>query len=318
MKVYISPLVMNESANFQILNRVFYFFEEKKHWLCIDTLEDLTAIKNSDWFLSLAEYQREIYTEILNNAFDSSINNKEKPYTFEIQNLYFYLSEPAYLIVENEISDVAFFQTIMRCFPKESKKIKEALAQRPEWLIIKNAGGKGQMEKIAKHLKERNESARIFIFRDSDKRFPTNENNDVGKLEDFCKKNDISFHILQKREIENYLPLSALATLTDKKEVFEAYKQLNTAQQDFYDMEKGFGGKNEIPNDCEGLWDNIDKKKPNFQHLRNGFCGNNGKRLLETLFQNQDLITKESLLARCQSTGQNELKELLGKIVKIL
>ncbi len=123
---------------------------------------------------------------------------------------------------------------------------------------------------------------------------------------------------MQKREIENYLPLSVLATLTDKKEVFEAYKQLNPAQQDFYDMEKGFDGKNEIPNDCDGLWDNIDKKKPNFQHLRYGFCGKNGKSLLETLFENQVLITKEGLLERCKSTGQNELKELLAKIAKAL
>ncbi len=188
MKVYISPLMMNESTNFQTLNRVFHFFEEKKHWLCIDTEEDLTAIKNSDWFLSLAAYQREIYSEILNSDFDRSVTDNSEAQRFSAQNLYPCLDEPLYLIVENEISDAAFLQTIMRCFPKESKKIKEALAERPVWLQIRHSGGKGQMTKIATKMREYNAQARIFIFRDSDKRFPTNKNNDVVKLEDFCKK----------------------------------------------------------------------------------------------------------------------------------
>jgi hypothetical protein len=134
MKVYIEPSIMNEESNFRILDRVFHFFEEEKHWLCIDNEEDLDIIKNSIWFQSLKNYEREIYEKILDNSFDRSLNDNEFPQIFEPKNLYFCLSEPLYLIVENEISDIAFFDTIVRCFPKQSKKIKKALEQRPTWL----------------------------------------------------------------------------------------------------------------------------------------------------------------------------------------
>jgi flavodoxin len=103
-----------------------------------------------------------------------------------------------------------------------------------------------------------------------------------------------------------------------KKDVFESYKQLDDSQKDFYDMEKGFNGKNEIPDDCEGLWDNINRKSSDFENLRYGFCGSKGKGVLEALFQNQVLITPNGLLERCKSTGENELKDLLSKIAKAL
>ncbi len=51
MKVSIVPDLMNEEANFQVFNRIFPFFEEKKHWLCIDSEEVLVAMKNSLWLL---------------------------------------------------------------------------------------------------------------------------------------------------------------------------------------------------------------------------------------------------------------------------
>lgn len=318
MKVYLSPSLMNEEANFQELNRIFPFFEEEKHWLCINTEEDLDAIKNSKWFLSLASYLQNIYHDILNNAFDRSATDNSFAHEFaKIHLLYFFLSEPLYLIVESEFSDVYFLEMLMRCFPKQSKKIKKAIEKKPKWIHIRHAGGKGKLENIAEKIRKENEFARIFIFRDSDKRYPKNKNKDVTSLESFCQRQNISYHILEKREIENYLPISALESLSNSQNIVNAFKNLSDAQKDFYDMEKGFEGKNEIPKDAnnyEGLWDNIVKGSELFKHLRYGFAGNKGKNIFEQLFKDEKYITAEGLLTRCKSTGEGELKDLLANI----
>ncbi len=139
----------------------------------------------------------------------------------------------------------------------------------------------------------------------------------MAKLEAFCAENGISCHILSKREIENYLPFDALETL-NLNNMLDIFKKLKPEQQDFYDMEKGFYGKNEIPTDCEGLWGDIDKKTDTFQQLRKGFAGNKGKSVFESLYQNTGIITPTGLLHRCKSTGEGELKDLLSKMAKAL
>jgi len=214
-------------------------------------------------------------------------------------------------LVENGISDGDFFRSLVRIY--DHQRLQKALDR--GWLRIEGAGGKGEIPRRIKYLGEQNSTFFLkltyFVLTDSDQVAPYDPEKLETEISKCCKTYQIDYHILYKREIENYLPSETLESNLpeDLMPVFEAFMNLTPDQKDFYDMEKGFSGKGTLASGQEELFDHINSKSERFKALRNGFDRRDFKvkGILYTLFADES-VTKPSLDQRC--THQKDPREL--------
>jgi hypothetical protein len=164
---------------------------------------------------------------------------------------------------------------------------------------------------------ENHKYVRAIIIKDSDKKTPTDVMNH-GDFIDYFTSKSIFVHTLEKREIENYLPLKILESKVDKigLDKINALKDFSPLQLDYYDYEKGF---------------KIDSKKKldefhihisddNYSSLRLGLdkASFRTKKEIPKLFYHHS-ITKELLLERCKHQDRpKELELLIEKINEFL
>jgi hypothetical protein len=207
-----------------------------------------------------------------------------------------------------------------------------------------NAGGAGNYINFIDELKGRftgdqfpkqdHRYLRCFVIVDSDKAYPTEElKKDKTDLIAYLKVNNIPFHILEKREMENYLPDEAFGDITDNEEYIRAFLHLSPIQKDYFDVEKGFNRKkfdklsdpiqahlDSLSDDDKELFRKNDLKKINDSDR------NNFKAEFPKLF-NSNKVTRETLLKRCAHHSEdvdkhpynpNELPDLLTDITKYL
>ncbi|TEB41410.1 hypothetical protein D0809_25665, partial [Flavobacterium circumlabens] len=95
-------------------------------------------------------------------------------------------------------------------------------------------------------IKEKYKYLRYFVILDSDKTHLNMINNTVLKKIEFLERNGVNYHVLLKREKENYMPEKNLRNKNDS--YFNCYlkkiKDTADRQRDFFDIEKGFNNKN--------------------------------------------------------------------------
>jgi hypothetical protein len=153
-------------------------------------------------------------------------------------NAYRIITKPSYVIVESSDSDWNFIKGIVEKYKDFGSRksiyqlIKESLDI--DYLLPDHAGGIGDIKKKIEHLKSRSyqdihEYKLIAIF-DSDRENADNINKSNAKLIKYLKnidkatilnKNDIVhnkgdiiiWHMLHKKTIENYLPLSVIKNI---------------------------------------------------------------------------------------------------------
>lgn len=170
-------------------------------------------------------------------------------------------SLPSLIILENSINDWQIIKSI--CEKYEKKKSKKniyrriILAIRNKTLRASNAGGKNNIINIMKDLLE-NEYKGIYKFKlisifDSDRINNSNDLPDDSKpivsyfknkpvnyySEAFWEPQDVSlWHMLHKREFENYLPITVIQDILDLPEAISEYlKGLHPVDHDFIDIE---------------------------------------------------------------------------------
>jgi len=291
-----------------------------------DFLAELPEIQSSKLFNQLSSIDQKLLIEYFNRFViqpKREINYRvtlkeetEKDLNLEESKIFF--NQPFILILENDLNDGYFVDTIIKNF--KAKKIR--IHKEKNWFIYGNAGGCTNIEntidankRMYKHLpKENHKYLRCFVLLDSDKKYPNEPNTaQRQKLFDYLDENGVKYHELYKREIENYLPYELLKKVEGNKEFIEVYDRLPVDVKDFIDLENGFPDKNRdsLPDELADFYQKISDE--DFDFLRkNSLKIPDYKAEFPKLFLNS---SRESLKNRIKhQKDSNEFENLLGKI----
>lgn len=329
MIVQIESSIYNSQKYFDILDQIVPIFQTGKHiW---DINNNPETIMESEWMKvdEAGNRQRKRVDDLVKTAVKSLYigkkqrrnkftiiieENAKNNYSFEPEIALLFLSDSLYVIVENSNSDKVFLETIASAYKYD--EIKNAIEL--GWIKFDTEGGKGGIIRRIKFHQQKNFKPRLFVLLDSDKEFPK-DTHKAEKEESFCQGNDVSYHILYKRAIENYIPDEAFHSLNaELNEILKIYCSLNDNQKDFFDLKKGFKNKGSLPENQIELFEGIDSKNPVFKALRKGFNVKDfNVNNLYLFFKDSSNVTKETLDKRCMN-NQGELEQILNKISNLL
>nr|WP_294788439.1 hypothetical protein [uncultured Flavobacterium sp.] len=353
MLVEILKDIFKDDSNILLLNEIYFQFGDK-HKLLMRDDEDIEALMESKWYDRLDPFYKEtIYKAIvwsMNNSSKepkciiSSINND----FFNLKEAIKFLEQPFVIVIENRKYDAPFFNSLLKHFPKQSKTISKFKDEK--WLKYGMGGGTSVSQDIDAELdtfdnevftKMKYKYLRYFVIIDSDRRYPEMDlGSDKKELIKKLDENKIPYHILEKREIENYLPDEAFEEITDNEDFINEYLKLSPLQRDYFDLELGFGSKRNFYISFENLSDEeqilfsnlTDYQKDIFRNniliKFNNSQRNNFKEDFPKLFLSSK-VNRINLLKRCQHHldeneidnhpfDKNELPNLLKRINNLL
>jgi len=303
------------------------FYNDLRHLIGLCTYEyrynfhiDFNLIEHTDSFSKLNKDQQDIIKEF----FDRSVHENWK-YThticendsqhYSLKEAIKLLERPFFLFLEHSQNDGYFIDCLRKQFKKKCKKLNHLI--NILWIEYSMGAGSNIYKAIETKLelfktlpKPNHKYLRCFVLVDSDKSYPTQAyKSELKKLIEFLKENEIPHHVLEKREMENYLPDAVYDEINDNKDFIDAFRRLNPQQKDFFDLEKGFPDKNfeGLPEEIKSLYSNLSiEDKVTFR--KNGLKLNgNFKSEFPKLFES-DLITRGNLLDKSRTksikTGQ--------------
>jgi hypothetical protein len=342
-------------------------------------------VKNSSNFQLLKTIEPSL-EEFLEAEFNVYANGSDIPYqitskkgkhNFNEEEAIIFLSQPVSVVLENNKNDAAFILAIIKHFGNNDEYNKPQEHIDNGWLVFENAGGcgnipnflEGFLNKFKALAKKNNRNIfdyfRGIIIVDSDKEYSIQPIKDEHKS--LLKKiealnfevsniinestgeiinNNIKFHILEKRMMENYLPKEVFEeikrqidrlSIQDLKDWLDVYLTLkNNEQLDFINIPNGFPpsenkfaneNRKSIPAEILNLF-KLQISDTNFKKLDKGFgfkgFDDNGnlKSSKEGSFKNEmpkwfqkELITKKNLKERA---GNDELERIVSKINQLL
>jgi len=302
-------------------------------------ITNIDLIKSSNWYAGLRESNK----KELENLFIKSANIPRKSNKIIVSNSYdnnsyslteveVILTAPLKIILENIEYDAHFLEAIIRCYPKWGQKINEQ--KNKGWVEYVNGGGEN-ISNVISSIKERFEKqkesfpkdsyryVRAFVLLDSDKKHPNDTT--LKLLHHTVQNSSLPYHVLNKREKENYLPIEILDEIEKNNDLIQVIKAFNPEQLDFFDLEQSFPDKN---------FNNLD---PNIQKLYSSVSSEDYKILRKdklTFYKQENKkdsfksrysklflsrkITRENLEKRAHSTDKNELEQILVKIYELL
>jgi len=326
MWIEIKPEIFNSEINIDDLRKLIQDLCYKHRY---EIFIDITKINNQEIFDAFSESNNEMiydfYNKYVNENKDIKYfisNNILSSNYFSVSEAIIYFNLPLLIILENSNNDGYFIDALIREFKNKAKKIERFKNER--WIKYGMGGGSENiLHYILGELKEfngNNKFLKCFVLIDSDLEYPQVNNKKRKKLIDFFKKHNIPYHILEKREIENYLPVDIFENLDLTNNFIKSYKKLSSIQKDYIDIQNGFQENKK----------GIEKKKPevynfysdlsekDFEDLRHGI-----KNLFEN-FKNDypklfEKATKIGLLERTnQQINSTELQDILNKINELL
>lgn len=142
-----------------------------------------------------------------------------------------FVGSPLKILVENIRSDKLFLQTVIKFFG----------GVHPDELYIEYLHGGGST--LIQVAEEYQGKARLFCLIDGDEVSPGEYVNPAKKqfkqhVIQTCKKFGYEYHVLTKREIENYIPDEALERIGFRREN-HLYFLLPEVHKDYFDMKEG-------------------------------------------------------------------------------
>ncbi|MET3127531.1 hypothetical protein ABID42_002649 [Arcicella rosea] len=345
MLVEILQDIFRDEANNELLDQIYFLLGEK-HKLLIREDDDIEALMESSWYSGLKpSYQKTLEETIVWSIHNSTripqciISGQPNAEYFGLAEAIKYLEQPFTILIENRLNDAPFIDCLIEHFPKESKKIR--LFKDERWLKYGMGGGSTILQEIEAELKtfdnpvfikHKHKYLRYFVLIDSDKKYPEMDLS-TGKLNHIAEldKYQIPYHILEKREMENYLPDEAFEEITDNQDFIRAYLALTPMQKDYFDIENGFNNKkfDKLLPEERTFYKALDDSQKNIfrnSNLKkiNGSEVVNFKTSFPKLFSSSK-VTKINLLKRCEHHSETnhpkdkrELPNLLSKINQLL
>ena len=346
MKVEILPDIFENPANEENLNRLWYVIDGGKHFLNLTNLDSYETLTQSSWYSSLSKTKRELI-DVFFVSSSQQVSNSTiviiSDYVteaFTLKEAIKYLEQPFQLILENSLNDAPFIDALIKHFPENAVKLKQHKEER--WFQYDMGGGSSVRQNIETKIqsfqgeifrKVAHKYLRCFVIIDSDRKYPE-ESLDTKTMNiiQFLEERNIPYHILEKREMENYLPEEAYSEITNKSAMINAFLRLSPLQMDFFDIEDGFKSKsfNDLDTNIQTL---LNPVSLSVKRIFEGYSLksiNEGKNNFKSDFPRLFLsskVTKENLLARCAHHSNdpnihpynpNELPDLLTEISNLL
>ena len=332
MRVQIHPTVMSQPERHgRDLNAIVDTFDTGQHAWVIDDLDVITSSRwvseRASWDSLLTELAEKMYRTAIDEV--DSLSSRQRLLIVSLEaevgafatpnGAAFYaapasareiLAKPAYLVLESATSDWHFLSAMARVFACDS--LMQAIDR--AWLVPEHGGGSGDFLKRIDGLLERGiVKERIIALTDSDRLAPGPLPEKVAGMVDNITSRGATVIVLFKREIENYLPDTAL----DGKRTHDArvsFLELTRIQRDHFDMKSGFkadkntGQISLLPEQHE-LFANTNPW--HLGRLKGGFGAHIGDQ-----FKKSE-ISREEMIAVCE-TCPGEIERILRTIEEVL
>jgi hypothetical protein len=252
----------------------------------------------------------------------------EDPKHFNVDEAIRFFRQPVSILLENGLNDSYFVLALFKYYDKKGKLKRH---YQEGWLEFENAGGctnipnsidtaLGSFKTLSKI--DKTHYLRYFVLFDSDRAYPGMPlKPDKEKVHKYLTEKKIPFHILEKREMESYLPDEVIQDLAKKHDspYLKAYLTLRSEQKDHFDMEKGLK-KNRTDNNWnkqeKDLYNDLTDDK--WKVLKNGidieYVDSNFKKEFPKNFEHP-AVNRATLGSRC---GTKELQEIVDAIKQLL
>lgn len=269
---------------------------------------------------------------------------------FSLQEAISFLMEPSTIVLENALNDAYFIDALFRSYD-DTGQMRNYLDA--GWLHYDNAGGCGNvlnfLQARVNHFQGKTKFLKCYVIVDGDKLYPKQVQSKYNNLKRKLSEWGVGIHVLEKRTMENYMPLPVLQEQqnANQREWVSAYEHLSAIQKDYLSFSGGFSydapkaEKDALKKDLKRfkkrkaqLRDNHFVKKymssdrrvlytdisnGNFCHLANGFptkgtFKDSFPRLYQSRLANRngfDAIT-------AHQTDSKELKSLVESLYKIM
>jgi hypothetical protein len=330
MWVELNKEIFNDYGQINELRKLIQDLCYKRRY---DIYLDLPNVKALPLFDTIYDENKEFIEQYYNrfiqgdNSIDYNVSNdvQDQINVFSISEAITFFNLPLIIILENSDNDGYFVDALIREFKKASRKIQRFKDN--YWIRYEMSGGSGNfihfIEREKKNFNGNSKFLRCFVLVDSDLEYPQSTNAKRQPLINYLEQNNILYHILEKREIENYLPDANMENIDNTHDFIKMYldaKKLSPIQKDFIDIEKGFQkNKRALEKDkpqVHAFYAHLSEK--DFDKLRYGLGSTfeDFKNNFPKLFEN---ATQEGLMERCQyQANPDELKEILNKINQLL
>ncbi|SDP08006.1 hypothetical protein SAMN05428975_0242 [Mucilaginibacter sp. OK268] len=296
-----------------------------------DIFVDLSVIRESALYISLSKNDKETLEDYYNHfitqsaAPDYFVSIEPDDDILSLVEGIMYFNQPLSIILENSLNDKPFLESLVKNFKKRSKKISRYLEHR--WINIVNGGGRGNIKHVINEQLATFENRpkppkfylRCFVLVDSDSKYPGHESNELAELKTLLAGLDIDFHILVKREMENYMPDEGFALIDNNDDIIAAYLRLNPIQRDYFDLENGFVHPLEhYDQQIQDLFGDVSEADMKI-FRKGGIKMDNFKLDFPKLFLKNE-VNRDNLQQRVvhQGTTPDELETVLDKIKKLL
>lgn len=337
MQVRILKDIFDSGKHLDELDNLLTYFRKGKHVLFLDDIDDINAYEDSEWKKGLNPRDLKLI-----NAYIKSATKVDKSYklinvsevkpevNFLPKEAEMFLGQHLVILLENSEYDPPFTNVIFKHFDTSGILIQAKVDQRWKYGM---GGGSAITSVINSELnesfqdpcftKDKRTYLRYFVILDSDKKYPTMpiESSKHAILD----KHNVPYHILFKREKENYMPLTILKKLNSQYlNLYIGFKK--NEQQDFFDLEKGFDRKpyTALTNDVKELFPEKDIPTAPYKILRNGmdlddFKAGKIKKEFSQLFYDATRDEMMSLIIHQPKNGNlNEFEHIVNEIKKIL
>lgn len=324
-------LSFNNNAIYKAIKKILSWIEDGRHKLIFENGVDVEKIIESEKYFSYLEtikscVTEQYYSQIENNTkivritettnlitqnkesfYDGllliqRIESKEYHY-IDISKIDTYLGRLLYITVENMESDKGFIQAAFKAI-RGRKLCTESEVQ-----FIH--GGGNTIDKVTMENSEH--PVRMICIIDSDRKYPEMSKEDsekVAKLTSICEQRNLTLIVLERREIENYLPLEALKSWLDKqnrsREKEHSFFTFTETQRAFFDLKKGLKQNEFAVEEIKRLYMDYDtEEKQNL--LNNGF----GKTVWQAF---EEVASTGSNFGECEL----EMRNMANKIESML
>lgn len=257
-----------------------------------------------------------------------------------------FLLQPLSIVLENGLNDSHFMKAIFRCFDPS-----KTLSRHEEegWIRFENAGGCSNVKSFIKsrigYLGDKTKFLRCYVLLDGDRRFPADTTPSIKytQLKNQLTAWGVSYHILEKRSMENYLPDEAIMSFSNKEnqQWLAAYQSLTPQEKDYYCIAEGFGKdidkearlrvkekesrllrkdiklrkksyvKDFLPVGEKNFYSSV--SSGNFLHLESGLKVGNFKSRFPMKFDEIAFVYKSSMLKRTSHQSEPKELELIAK-----
>lgn len=169
------------------------------------------------------------------------------------------ITMPTFLNLENSTNDLNFIKCVVDRYTRDEISKKTA-----QMRIVSGTGGLGEVTKaIRQHQNPLVLQFKMFLMTDSDCKQLNVPQDAVIIVRNLCVEKKVTHHILERRMIENYFPLSflyedKLSPLREESDIYkkvQAFNSLNQEQRYCFHLKKGLKNTNVVASVYERLSD---------------------------------------------------------------